>query len=185
MKRKILLVFLAVLALPLAGLRAQELIIPEGFDVVDSLVYRPATAVDSTLVGRSVFSMVEVNQPASVATAMDSHIANNRAKAMTGYRVRIFFDNKQNARQMSEQVQRSFEASHPGIVAHRSFASPFFKVTVGDFRTKSEAMQLLQQISREYSSAFVVKENIDYPPVDREHSYVVDTVLVLRPTGTR
>lgn len=184
MKRKILTVLVALVA-PLLGARAQELVVPEGYTVVDSLVIRPATAVDSTLVGRSVFSLVEVNQPASVETAMDSHIANNRAKSMTGYRVRIFFDNKQNARQMSEQVQRSFQAAHPDIVAHRSFASPFFKVTVGDFRTKSEAMQLLQQISREYSSAFVVKENIDYPPVDKEHSYVVDTVKVLKPAGAR
>ena len=184
MKKRILIALVALVA-PLLGARAQERVIPEGYIAVDSLVYRPATAVDSTLVGKSVFSLVNVNQPSTVGTAMDSHIANNRAKTMTGYRVRIFFDNKQNARQMSEQVQRSFEAAHPGIKAHRSFASPFFKVTVGDFRTKSEAMQLLQEISREYSSAFVVKENIDYPPVDKEHSYVVDTVQVLRPVGTR
>ena len=182
MKRRILIALVALVA-PLLGARAQG--VPEGFVAVDSLVFRPANAVDSTLVGRSVFAMVDVNQPSAVETAMDTHIANNRAKTMTGYRVRIFFDNKQNARQMSEQVQRSFEASHPGIKAHRSFASPFFKVTVGDFRTKSEAMQLLQEISREYGSAFVVKENIDYPPVDKEHSYVVDTVKVLRPSGTR
>ena len=53
-------------------------------------------------------------------------------------------------------------------------------MTVGDFRTRSEALELLERIKSEYPSAFILKENINYPAVDREHAYVVDTVKVLR-----
>jgi hypothetical protein len=68
-----------------------------------------------------------------------------------------------------------------GIRAYRTYANPYFKVTVGDFRTKSEAMELLSRIKSIFPAAFVVKENISYPVVDKSNAYVVDTVKVLRP----
>jgi hypothetical protein len=54
---------------------------------------------------------------------------------------------------------------------------------VGDCRTKSEAMKLLARIKGNFSSAFVVKENIEYPLVDDEAAYTIDTVKVLRPVA--
>ena len=60
-------------------------------------------------------------------------------------------------------------------------ANPYFKVTVGDFRTRSEAVKLLERIRGAFPSAFVVKENIEFPVVDKENAYVTDTVKVLRP----
>lgn len=172
--------------------QAQELIIPEGYKLVDSVIFKPAAVMDSTLTGRDVFSIlpsrargndseITVHQSNEIAAGMDAHILNNKDKSISGYRVRIYFDNKQNARSVSETVQNTFESKHPGITAYRSFVSPFFKVTVGDFRTKSEAMQLLQQISGEYPTAFVVKENIKYPIVDKNNTFIVDTVMVMRP----
>lgn len=171
---------------------AQELIIPDGYKLVDSVIFKPTAVMDSTLVGRDVFSFlpskakgneaeINVRQSKEIEAGMSAHISNNRGKSISGYRVRIYFDNKQNARSISENVQNTFESKHPGITAYRSFVSPFFKVTVGDFRTKSEAMQLLQQISGEYPTAFVVKENIKYPIVDKNNTFIVDTVMVMRP----
>ena len=58
----------------------------------------------------------------------------------------------------------------------------FFKVRVGDFRTKSEAMELLLKIKIEFPTAFVLKETINYPPADRQRTYIVDTVRVVSPT---
>ena len=97
--------------------------------------------------------------------------------------MRIFFDNKQTARQESEAVLKRFESLHRDIKAYRTYANPYFKVTVGDFRTKSEAMEVLSRIKTEFPSAFVVKENIEYPIVDRSNVYVVDTIKVLRPVN--
>jgi hypothetical protein len=67
------------------------------------------------------------------------------------------------------------------VTAYRSYANPYFKVTVGDFRTRSEAMALLQRIRGEFPSAFVIKENIEFPVVDKENAYVTDTIKILRP----
>ena len=54
-------------------------------------------------------------------------------------------------------------------------------MTVGDFRTRSEAVKLLERIKGAFPSAFVVKENIAFPVVDKDNAYVVDTIKVLRP----
>ena len=55
---------------------------------------------------------------------------------------------------------------------------------MGDFRTKSEAMALLSRIKSAFPSAFVVKENISYPVVDKSNAYIVDTIKVLRPIAS-
>ena len=124
---------------------------------------------------------VEIYQSQEVANALRDQVASNSGRMINGFRVRIFFDNKQSARAESEAVLKRFEELHRDIKAYRTYANPYFKVTVGDFRTKSEAMEVLSRIKTEFPSAFVVKESIEYPIVDRTNVYVVDTVKVLKP----
>ena len=177
----------ALLALFCLTAAAQDVKVPEGYVLVDSLVYRMTGATDESLAGKSIFSVlnstggVAVHQDASVSSAMAAHVAKNSKARISGYRVRIFFDNKQNSRGASEAAMRRFQGAFPGIPAYRSFSSPFFKVTVGDFRTKSEASQMLHSLKGMFPSAFIIKENINFPAADRDNAYVVDTVKVLRP----
>ena len=70
------------------------------------------------------------------------------------------------------------------VKAYRTYANPYFKVTVGDFRNRSEAMELLTRIKPLFPSAFIVKEHICSPVVDQEHEYVIDAVKALRPMAT-
>ena len=163
---------------------------PSNLTAVDSIVYRPVAASDAALEGKSVFSLLSnetrnatLSQDPSIVTAMNAHISYNRKKKLNGYRVRIFFDNKQNSRGASEAAMRRFQGAFPGYSAYRSFTSPHFKVTVGDFRTKSEAMQLLQRVKGMFPSAFIVKEQINYPSADHRSAYVADTVQVYRPSA--
>jgi len=185
MKKAIILIILAMAsASPL--LRAQELIIPDGFEVVDSVIFRPADALDTTLCGKSILSLmpennVWISQSGDIKEAMDEHIKANSEKKIYGYRVRIFFDNKQDSRSESEAALNKFQKLYPGVAAYRNFANPFFKVTVGDFRTKSEASQFHQMVVRDFPTAFVLKEIINYPVVDKENATVIDTLLLIRP----
>lgn len=166
--------------------------IPEGYMLTDTVVYVRAAAVDSALAGKNIFrempiklmggaADVKVHQSLAISTAMNRHFIDNAAKQMQGYRVRIFFDNRQSARTDSETTLKRFEAAHHDVAAYRSYVNPYFKVTVGDFRTKSEAMQLLEEIKREFPAAFIVKENINYPVVDKDNAVRADTLHVLRP----
>jgi hypothetical protein len=198
-KTKILIcLFAAAVISGFTALSAQDttavrtVVVPEGFELVDSLVYRPASAVDTLLVGKNILDImpkkdsgavatVNVHQSDTLSASLREHVAANAARTMNGYRVRIFFDNKQTARVASEETLKRFESMYHDVVAYRTYANPYFKVTVGDFRTKSEAMALLERIRYEFPSAFVVKENISFPVVDTENAFVVDTVKVLRP----
>ncbi|HBH08801.1 MAG TPA: hypothetical protein DDX40_05310 [Rikenellaceae bacterium] len=152
----------------------------------DSVIYRQSAAMDSTLVGKNIFNLlsgygendskVTVHQSQRILNAFESHLAANPSRTSTGFRVRIFNDNKQTSRNDSEAALARFKGMFPGVSAYRTYFNPFFRVTVGDFRTKSEAMQLLQQVKGSFPTAFIVKETIGYPVVDRFHSYTVETV---------
>ena len=189
--KKILTFILALSAATLVS-KAQDVVVPSGYNLVDSLVYKPAATQDSTLAGKNIFSIlpkkskgdkadVNVRQSQAIQSAMLKTIANNSSRTITGHRVRIFFDNKQNSRGASEAAAGRFKGMYPGTSVYRTYSNPFFKVTVGDFRTRSEALQLLNAIKYEFPSSFVVKEKINYPVVDKRRSYVADTVLVMRP----
>lgn len=164
---------------------AQQTDVPEGYELVDSVIYRPVASVDSTLAGKNIFNVlpseVNVRQSQQIANSMKSHVASNASRTMSGYRVRIFFDNKQTARTESEAALNKFRGLYPDVKAYRIYANPYFKVTVGDFRTKSEAMALLARIKGAFPSAFVVKENIEYPVVDKDNAVIADTIKVMRP----
>ncbi len=183
--------FILILAAGLlAGMTLKAHDKPAGMVAVDSIVYRPTAVCDASLEGKSIFSIlageskgVSISQDPSIVTAMNSHISYNRKKKYNGYRVRIFFDNKQDSRGVSEAAMRRFQGAFPGYSAYRSFTSPHFKVTVGDFRTKSEAVQLLNRVKGMFPSAFIVKEQINYPSADRRGAFVADTVQVYRPAG--
>ncbi len=166
--------------------------IPEGYELADSVVFIPVSAIDTTLAGKDIFrimpskaagddSEVVINQSSLVSGSMDEQIRSNGERTLTGYRVRIFFDNKQSARNESEATLKRFNTLFPDVMAYRIYVNPYFKVTVGDFRTKSEAMSLLSRIKGAFPSAFVVKENIAYPVVDTENAVYADTIKVLRP----
>lgn len=168
--------------------------LPDGYEMVDSVVYRPVAAVDSTLAGKDIFHIlpskragddadVQIRQSQEIMSSMRQHIASNSKRTSSGYRVRIFFDNKQTARTESEKTLKRFKELFPGVAAYRIYANPYFKVTVGDFRTKSEAMALLTRIKGAFPSAFVVKESIEYPVVDSDNAVIADTVKLMRKVG--
>lgn len=185
MKRTLLTLLLLVVAT--ASLCAQSDTL--SWEVVDSVIYIPSVRIDTTLVGKDIFYIlpdgrngtgrVSVSQSANVARSTAERIEANRQRPIEGYRVRIFF--KESARAESEEVQRLFMARNPGVSAYRSYANPYFKVTVGDFRTRSEAMQLMKKLMADYPAAFVVKEHIRYPVVDKTQAYLTDTIQVRKP----
>lgn len=186
MKKLIIAAAVAALFLSMGiEAKAQNTTDQEGYEKKDSLVFTPVAAYDESLAGKDIFELLEksdvtVDQSKAVKDAMSKHISSNSSRNISGYRVRIFFDNKQNARGASEAALARFKARYPEIGAYRSYSNPYFKVTVGDFRTRSEARELVQTIQYEFPVAFIVKENINYPAIDKNKAYIVDTITVIK-----
>ena len=123
--------------------------------------------VDSTLVGRSILSVlgpgVVVNQSPAMKAAFERYLSSSASKKMSGYRIRVYFESGQDARSRSESIARSIANAYPGLGVYRTFVSPNFKVSVGDFRTKDEALKVYQALKGSYPTALILKETINYP----------------------
>lgn len=132
-----------------------------------------AQSVDPDYEGRDIFVLlqerengqgkVSVKQSTALIEAFRDQINRNGSRKINGYRVRIYSGNSQNARRRSEEIAAGFAANHPGIPVYKSYSNPFFKVTVGDFRTRDEALRFSESIAGSYPGAFLVREPINYP----------------------
>lgn len=155
---------------------------PEERVSADSLVFVPLSVVDTTLCGRDVFGVlppgVEVIQSDEIRDCVGRRIGQNHSLTVAGYRIRIFFDNGRNARNESQSVLYRFKTRYPDVAAYRTFVSPYFKVTVGDFRTRSEALSMLSSLSGQFPMAFIVKEKLRFPLMPGEKAFAVDTMKV-------
>ena len=104
---------------------------------------------------------IEIIQPVQIENLLKMQIANNRLqKGIPGYRIQIFSDSGQSARQRAEDIRRDFMKVFPDIEAYRDYQTPNFKVFVGDFRTKNEALRELKKIEKIYRRAFIVSDII-------------------------
>lgn len=144
----------------------------------DTIVYEAPQLVDTTLVGTDIFDVlhlrkfgdkgtVVLHQSKAIEESVRTHVIANKGRVLNGYRIRIFFDNSQNARVNSGGAYGTFLKIFKGIPAYRSYVNPYFKVSVGDFRTKAEAMEKLIHIKRVFPTAFIVKEKINFPHIDK------------------
>lgn len=158
---------------------------PAGYRYVDTIIYTAVPRVNEALAGKSVTDVlpwrVKLHQSAAVKNAADAQIRKNKAEQTDGFRIRIYFDNKQNSREASAESEARFKKLFPGYNTYRTFKNPFFKVTVGDFRTKADAQVALHRISRAFPDAFIVKEKMKFPVISDQVRVTADTVRMLVP----
>ena len=123
--------------------------------------------VDSALVGRDILSVmgsgVQVEQSTAIRQALQKYTLNNAEKPIVGYRIRVFYDNGPQARAKSESIEQQLRKQFPGTGVYRSFESPNYKVSIGDFRSKDEAQRIFNALKGTYPTAFIIKESINYP----------------------
>lgn len=150
--------------------------------VRDSVVIVPVPQVNEDLREVDVFGSMpenfQLNSSIEVATAARELISQNKDSEdqIEGYRIRIYLDNKQDAREKSEEAEIRFRKLFPGYGTYRSFNYPNFKVTVGDFRTKTDAQRMLAKVLRYFPSAFVVKEKTGFTLISESMRFRTDTI---------
>jgi len=119
---------------------------------------------------------LEIRQSLLLDTLISRHIlANqnllkvNNHYGMEGYRIQIYNSNNRNAREESNRANATFMNKFPDIVSYQLYAEPgYFRVRVGDFRTKTEAVKLFQIISREFPGAYIVPDIISFPDLNNK-----------------
>lgn len=136
-----------------------------------------ARIVDSLLLGKDIMEVLQQSGPEGnrmtvvqsndITTLMREQTLENRisAQKIQGFRVRIFFDNKQSARTEAQRIANDFRELYPDVATYVAYENPYFKVTVGDFRTRSEAIRFMNAIKETYPQAFLTREVINFPPL--------------------
>lgn len=96
------------------------------------------------------------------------HIAYNELHPVVdGYRIHIFIKSGNDALLEAEEVKLEFEEKHDNVKAYITFGEPYYRVRVGDFRTRLEAEKFLHKINRTYPNAWVTKDKINLPELKK------------------
>ncbi len=85
---------------------------------------------------------------------------NTNIKGIPGYRIRIFSESGLGAKEQQQQMRARFLSEFPGIDAYHKYDEPFFKVYVGDCRTKSEVLKLYDMIKVRFPNPIIVPDYI-------------------------
>jgi len=109
--------------------------------------------------------VVQIKQNSDITSLINLHVSLMRnLKGIKGYRVCIYYNSGQEARGRADQERAKFISRYEDVSSDKVFESPFWKVYVGNFRTKSEAWKFLERIRVDYPNAFI-RDNItvDFP----------------------
>lgn len=110
---------------------------------------------------------VKVIQNDNIKSIFNKHIEyNEKLHSCQGYRIRIFSDSGNTAKASANKTKSDFLKLFPDINSYLKYDQPNWKILVGDFRTKSDALKFLKLISESFPSAFIVKDMIEYPELD-------------------
>ena len=108
---------------------------------------------DST---ESAITNIEMEE--KVGELLDRYIKlNKKRKGILGWRLQIHSDTD---REKAKKIRIPFMLKFPEIPAYLDHKEPYFKVTVGDFYTRLEALKVQNEIRRRYTS-YIVPSNIN------------------------
>lgn len=117
-----------------------------------------------------ILEELKINQDQRLEKMLKWHVENNRKRdGMEGFRVEIFFSSALNAKEQALKRKKEFLSKYPDSNVHIKFTAPNFRVRVGDFRTKNEALKLHKKIQTDYPGAFIVPDIIDFPLLNSEN----------------
>ena len=117
---------------------------------------------------------LNIIQDPALDTLISRYILANRIQeekngysGIEGFRIQIYNSSNRNAREESNKARAAFMSKFPDIVSYPLYAEPgYFKIRVGDFRTKAEATRLFLLISKEFPDAYLVPDIINFPDLN-------------------
>ena len=80
-----------------------------------------------------------------------------------GFRIQIFMESGNDAVEKANVVMEEFELKYPDVPIYLVFGQPYYRLRVGDFRTRLEAEKAHLELVKEYKKAFVTSDRIQLP----------------------
>ncbi len=101
---------------------------------------------------------VTVNVDPSIEALVNrnARMNENASREIVGFRIQII---QSTSRDPVFQKKAQFTRSY-SYKTYTSYTSPYFKLRVGDFKTRLEAYRALNEIERSFTEAFIVRDKI-------------------------
>lgn len=116
---------------------------------------------------QTYYGDIEITADARLKELVRTHLQLNiDREGFPGYRIQIFHNSGQNARVEAQQIQRRFERKFPDTEAYLDYQAPFFKVVVGNFRSRNEALVFHKEIMDIFPNSWVIEDKITFPKLD-------------------
>ena len=104
-----------------------------------------------------------VIEPPEVTRMMDEYIRFNKENPkMKGWRIQVLATTE---RRLMERTKSRFESRYPDFDLDFEHRNPFYLLKTGAFLTRNDALPLLNRIQKDFSSAFLVSEEIEVKAV--------------------
>lgn len=111
-----------------------------------------------------IWDKLDIQSEPRIKELLEQQVRQNKKNnIVNGYRLQIYFGSGPNAHAEAMKVRTEFLSSNPDIKAYLIFKSPDFKVLVGNFRTKSEALKLQKALYYQFPNSFIVSDEIALP----------------------
>lgn len=88
---------------------------------------------------------------------------NEKESNIPGYRIQLSFSSNQT---QENEKRMAFMKQYSNIPAYLLWSAPYYKVVIGDFRTRLEAQKVLDHILENYPSAFIIQDMINFPEIN-------------------
>ena len=118
---------------------------------------------------------LNIIQDPALDTLMSRYILANQIQeekngyGIEGFRIQIYNSSNRNAREESGKVQGEFMSQFPDIKSYLIFAQPgYYKIRVGNFRSRTEATRLYIIISKKFPNADLVPDIISLPDLNNK-----------------
>jgi hypothetical protein len=82
---------------------------------------------------------------------------------LQGFRIQIYFGSGREGREQAYAAKAKALSEFPELTSHVVFQYSFYKVRLGDFRTREEAFPYTKKVKKVFPNAYVVPDLIRYP----------------------
>ena len=104
--------------------------------------------------------VVTIHQDAGIEQMMIDHrTENSHISVFEGYRIQLYSGSGVNSKREAMAVKIKFLGLFPDEKVDLFYNAPFWRVRVGNYRFKNEALPLLTKVKKHFPSSYMVKDN--------------------------
>lgn len=134
-------------------------------EIDSSFIFKPVQSIGDTL------GSLEIEQDSKIASLLFKKVEVNKVHlGQQGYRIQIMSVTGANSSDKANMAIAEFLSEFDDIEVYIVYQAPYFKVRLGDFRTKLDAFNYLQSILEVYPQAFVVSDKVNIPLIKQEEN---------------